>query len=79
MAKKHYAIRYKEEIARLQAIVYDYYDVVYDAQRAIQDRNGLKATPLHAGRMRDEGNEEAMPVRDYEKVCKIIESIPLKL
>lgn len=78
MAKKeHYATRYKREIATLQNLVYDYYDAVYDARLAIQNRNGLKATPIHAGRVRMEGHEERMPVRDYEKVCAIIEGLPL--
>ena len=79
MAKKHYAIRQKEQIARLQEVVFDYYEAVFDAQRAVQNRNGLKNTPVYAGRPRTVGNEERMPVRDYEKVCEIIEALPVKL
>ena len=77
MPKEHYATKLKRQISLLESVVYDYYDAVYDAQRAVQNRNGLTATPIHCGRPRTEGNEERMPVRDYEEVCKIIEGLPL--
>lgn len=76
-AKKHYATRYKEEIARLRNIVDDYYDAAYDAKAAVQNRNGLKAPLMHAGRPRLQGNEERMQPLDYEEVCKLIDDLPL--
>lgn len=77
MAKKeHYATRYKRQIADLQSVVFDYYDAIFDAKLAIQNRNGLKSTPVHCGRPRIESTEEGMAVKDYEGVCKIIEDLP---
>jgi hypothetical protein len=75
---KHYAKRLKERIEELESIHAEFYDAIYDAQRLIQNRNGLVATPMHAGpRARIEGNEECMAIKDYEKVCKLIEALPL--
>lgn len=76
--KEHYATRYKKKIAQLENVICDYYDAIYDAKLAILNRNGLKAPPLYAsGRARMIGSEERLMVKDYEAVCKILESLPL--
>lgn len=75
---EHYAKRYKKRIKQLEDLVSKYYDANYDAKLAIQNRNGLKATPLHTGRPSLCGHEEGMPVKTYEGVCKIIENLPLE-
>ena len=76
--KKHYATLYKERIADLESVVYDYYDAIYDVKMAIHDRNGLKARPVHCGRARTISNEEGPPIRTFEGACKIIEGLPLR-
>lgn len=73
---KHYATKMKEEITRLSGVVYDYYEAIFKAQDAIRDRNGLQCRPVFAGRCSTVGDEERIPVRDYEEVCRIIESLP---
>lgn len=75
---EHYAKRYKRRIRQLEDIVSDYYDAVYEAKKAIKDRNGLTATPVHTGRASICGDEERMTVKTYEGVCEIIENLPME-
>lgn len=73
----HYATKYKRRIAALEKLAFNYYDAIYDAKLAIQNRNGLKATPVYDGRSRIESSEERMPIKDFEGACKLIENLPL--